>query len=478
VTDFDVVIVGSGAAGLCAALEAADQGASVLVVDSEEVVGGSSRLSGGIIMGAGTKHQAAAGIVDSADELFHDYMALNQWKLEAAVIRRLADECGHNVDWLVGHGVEYLEQLYFSGDERVPRCHVPAAGGPGVIEVLHSRCKARPEIEFALKRRVDRILVEDGRVAGVAVEDDEVRADAVVIASGGFGANPDLIGELYPDAAAAGDWIWYIGADSSRGDALGLAEQVSAQIIGNNRGLLLLTPDFGRKLEIYFPGWLIAVNALGRRFFDETAPYSVTEPLVKSQPGPIYAIFDDAAKKAAQAADAGSSKKQDIPAEQLEYNWVEPVIEDMVAHRKVVKADSIATVAELIGVPAEHLEGTIEGYNDSVAAGSDQLYLKNPALMSPISQPPFYATELRLANVCLTSTGLRINREARVLNARTQPIAGLYAAGECTGGVLGDLYVGSGNSWANCVAFGRIAGRNAAAERARTAQSLSANTAS
>jgi len=464
VRDFDVIVVGSGAAGLCAALEASAVGARVLVVDSEEVVGGSSRLSAGIIMGAGTVIQRASGVEDSADALFHDYMSLNQWKLESAVVRRLADECGPSVDWLTGLGVSYLDQLYFSGDERVPRCHVPSAGGPGVMDVLHTRCKEADNIEFALKRRIDRILVEDGRVVGVAVGDDTVTSGAVVIATGGFGASPELLDVHYPGVAeAAGDWLWYIGATSSRGDAIGLAEQVGAQTIGRDRGLLLLTPNFGRRLEIYFPGWLIIVNRLGRRFFDETAPYSVTEPLVRAQDGPVYAIFDDAAKRAAQPVGYSAAKKQDIPAEIMESNWVEPVLDEMIAKGVVVSAETLPELAAAIGVPAEHLAGTVDGYNDGVDAGRDPFYLKNPALMQRIDTPPYYATELRLSNLCLTSFGLRIDADARVLDERTRPIPSLFAAGECTGGVLGDIYVGSGNSWANCVVFGRVAGRGAAA---------------
>jgi len=466
--DFDVVVVGSGAAGLCAALEAADAGSSVLVIDSEEVVGGSSRLSGGIIMGAGTKLQAALGIEDSPDSLFHDYMSLNQWKLEPAVVRRLADECGPSVDWLVEHGVRFMDRLYYSGDERVPRCHIPVAegiGGTGVIDALYRACRQRPTIEWALNRRIDRILMEDGVAVGVAVDDDQVHASAVVLATGGYGANPDLLAAHFPDTAAGGDWNWYIGAESSRGDVLDMADQIGAQLIGDNRGLLLLEPDFGKRLEISVPGWLMIVNSTGRRFFDETAPYSVTQPLVQAQPGPVYAIFDDGAKRAALSGAA--TKKKSIPAAKVQLNWIEPVIDEMIAAGVVRQAPTIAELAELIGVPIDNLEGTVDGYNIGAAFGRDPYYLKDGRLIRPINQGPFYATELRLSVIAVTSHGLRIDPEARVQDRRTLPIPGLFAAGECTGGVLGATYVGSGNSWANCVTYGRIAGRSAAARSRR-----------
>jgi len=138
----------------------------------------------------------------------------------------------------------------------------------------------------------------------VAAGSDEVRAHTVVIATGGFGANPDLLKQHYDRTTPAGDWLWYIGADSSRGDALGLAKQINAQIIGRNRGLLLLAPDFGPGLDVYLPGWLVVVNQRGHRFFDEMSPYSTTETAIRAQDGPVYAIFDDAAKHAAQRSNA------------------------------------------------------------------------------------------------------------------------------------------------------------------------------
>src|SRR5258707_13890010 len=101
--DVDVLVVGSGAAGLAAALSAREHGAqSVLITESEGLVGGSSRLSGGLMMGAGTRYQRALGIEDDAGSLFHEYMQLNQWKVESAVVRRLAELAGPTVEWVGG----------------------------------------------------------------------------------------------------------------------------------------------------------------------------------------------------------------------------------------------------------------------------------------------------------------------------------------------------------------------------------------
>ena len=130
------------------------------------------------------------------------------------------------IEWLGDLGVEFYDALVYGGDEPVPRVHVPIGRGQGVVDVLHRACR---------DAGVDRLVVDDGAVAGVAVGDDRITAGAVVIATGGFANAPELLAEHFPSAAATGS-AWYIGADGSRGDALRLAEQVDAQLVGHDRG--------------------------------------------------------------------------------------------------------------------------------------------------------------------------------------------------------------------------------------------------
>jgi fumarate reductase flavoprotein subunit len=115
-----------------------------------------------------------------------------------------------------------------------------------------------------------------------------------------------------------------------------------------------------------------------------------------------------------------------------------------------------------MGVPVERFVATVGIYNDDCAAGNDSHYGKRSDVLAPLEKPPFYATELRLSQVAVTAVGLRIDRSARVIDDLGRPVQGLYAAGECTGGVVGETYVGSGNSITNAFVFGRIAGRSAA----------------
>jgi fumarate reductase flavoprotein subunit len=460
--DVDVLVIGSGAAGLAAALSARENGAaSVLVAEAEGVVGGSSRLSGGLTMGAGTRYQRALGITDDADSLFHDYMTLNHWDVEAGVARRLADLAGPSVEWLGDLGVEFYDQLVYGGDERVPRVHVPIGRGQAAVDVLHRACR-QAGVDVALGQRVDRLLVEDGAVTGVAVGADTITAGAVVLATGGFGNDPARLAAHYPSAAATG-WTWYIGAPGSRGDALDLADQVGAQVLGHDRGLRLLHANFAPIYEAYLPGWIVIVNREGRRFFDETAPYGITDGLLRAQGDVAFAVFDSAALQAATAAGVarykqlvpGSTKKQSP-------HWNADVVEQMVQAGKVRRSDSVAGLAAALGLPVEPFEGTVARHNAQVAAGEDPDYLKDPKFLEPIAVPPFYGAEIRPATVCFTACGPRIDRDARVLTATGAPVPGLFAAGECTGGVIGPAYVGSGNSYANCVVFGRVAGSSAA----------------
>lgn len=461
--DVDVLVIGSGAAGLSAALAASQAGAArVLVAEGEGVIGGSSRLSGGLMMGAATRYQKAQGIEDSPEALFHDYMTLNQWKVESAVVERLTQRAGHAVEWLGDLGVEFYDQLVFGGDETVPRVHCPIGRGQAVVDVLYRHCRDAG-IEFALGQRVDRLLVEDGAVVGIAVGDDEISAASVVIASGGFGADDEKRKELFPSVYDTG-WSYYIGADGSRGDALDFTRDVNAQVTGFNRGLRLLHTDFDTMYEAYIPGWLILVNHQGRRFCNETAPYGIMDGLLQEQGDSAYAIFDH--KALVDATELGVARyKQSIPGSTKKQSphWNLDIIDMMLKEGKVQKRDSLRELAAAIGVPPANLEATVDRVNELVELHEDQDYLKDPKFLEPIASGPFYAVEVRPATCCFTACGLRINREAEVLDEAGRVIPGLYAAGEVCGGVIGPRYVGSGNSYGNCVTMGRVAGQSAAA---------------
>ncbi len=450
--DYDVIVVGSGAAGLSAAVSAADEGASVLIVEAGTRVGGSSRLSGGHFYAAGTSVQQQQGVQDSADAMFEHYMTLNQWLVEPSVVRKYCDLSAPTFEWLTGLGVEFKpEGLYRSGVGSTPRGHQPTGEGEQVVNVLDAHRQQRG-VDIVLDARVDGLLTDDdGAICGIRIGEDQATAGAVVLATGGFGANPEMLEELYPQAAANGDWSWYIGTEHAQGDGLKLGQAAGAAIDGRDRGLLLVTPGFSRDLETLLPGWLIVVNEDGRRFCNEMAPYTVLAGLIKHQGGKVYAVFDEGARAAAKPNPASQAY------------WVNEVLERKADQGIITRADSLDALAAEVGINAGALKNTIEHYNVDCETGEDSMFFKPAATgMRPIVSPPFYAAEVRPAIICWTGTGLRINADTEVIGVDAKPIPGLYAAGETVGSLHGDRYIGGGGSYGPCVVFGKVAGANAA----------------
>lgn len=462
--DIDVIVVGGGGAGLAAAVTARDAGARVAIIEADTKLGGSTSLSGGVYYAADTSVQRAKGIEgDTPDAMFEYYMALNQYRVEPALARRICDNAGSDLEWLISLGVEFKpDGLYCSGVESVARGHGAAARGKAITDALETAASAKG-IDVALNTRVTALHRDDtGRVTGVRLGDEVVEAGAVVVATGGFGANPNMLHRLYPEAARHGDdWTWYIGSKHCVGDGLELGSSVGADIVGHNRGLLLTTPGFAKDLEVYVPGWLVYVNREGRRFVDETIEYAVMSGVVQAQTGAsCFALFDDASRAAAKPRREFEQAAMDGL---IVLNWTTDRLDEQIENRKIVKADTLEELALQVGIDPAALATTVAKYNADCARGTDTAFFKDGSVMRPIATSPFYAREVRTAIVCLTSTGLRIDPDARVLDKADRPIAGLFAAGETTGGVLGERYIGGGNSIANAIVFGRIAGASAAA---------------
>ena len=453
-TDFDVIVVGAGGAGMAAALTATAHGARVLLLDAAERCGGSTSLSGGVYYAASTSVQRAIGIADdTADAMYLYYMTLNQHKVEPALVRALCDGAADGLEWLISLGVRFPpEGLYASGVERIARGHAAAGRGAEIAEALENHLSGKA-IDVALKTRVRALIRDDsGAVTGVDVDGQKVFANAVILATGGMGASTEMLSRHYPEAAAQAERAWYIGSKHCRGDGLALGESMGADIVGHDRGLLLITPGFSQDLEVFLPGWLVYVNRDGRRFVDETTEYAVLSGVVKDQlNGECFALFDEETRAKAPRG------PYPVP------SWEADALARLADQGRVFRAPTLDGLAEAAGIRAGALATTVEAYNADCAGGADTAFFKDADLLRPIARGPFYAVRMRPSIVCLTSTGLRIDRTARVLDRDDRPIPGLYAAGETTGGVLGERYIGGGNSIANAIVFGRIAGTAAAA---------------
>lgn len=461
--DFDVVIVGGGGAGLAAAHGAAEQGARVLLLEAGDRPGGSLALSGGVFYAANTSVQRAAGITtDTPDAMFRYYMATNHYKLDSAVIRRLCDEATPVFEWLLSIGVEFPQsQLFGAGLDSVKRGHRAGGLGKQIAEALEGALGRHDKVDIALRSRVTELVRDaSGAVAGVRLNGETVSAGAVVLASGGIGGSKEMVSRYLPRTSIYGDWVWYIGAPTNRGDGVAMGLDAGGVVTGIDTGSIMMTPAFGNDFEPYIPGWLVFVSHEGRRFADETIDYAVSSNLVRDLPGgECFALLDEATRNAPRAGNmASKDQKNAYPFA----SWTADRLESMTRTGKLFCASTVAELAEKAGINAERLQHTVEVYNRDCAAGHDSQFGKSKELLQPIAKPPFYAARLRPAVIGVTGAGLRTDAEARVLDAFDRPIAGLYAAGETVGGIHGELYVGGGGMIANAIVYGRIAGANAA----------------
>jgi fumarate reductase flavoprotein subunit len=454
--DFDVIVIGGGIAGLTAAIAAREAGATVALLEARNQLGGSAALSGGEIYAAGTQEQRKAGIKDSPDDLYDYYRTVNQFRVEPRMVRTFADNAVQALEWAHAHGVQTDPPgvVDMSG---VFRGHHVVGGGAGLIEVLAAAAH-RAGVEIVFQSRVDELLVKDGRVVGVRQAGEAYHAGAVVVASGGFAQNSDLLHRYYPDALAAGDWVSSHAAPMCQGDALKLAAQVGADLTGDNRGLVTVRP---RPIGIFESKKYIFVNQRGQRFMDEANYYSVIAHGIRKQPGSLaFYVFDEDARllNTGDYDRATPFRRLD-----LQLDWI-GASKSAVATGRIAQADTLSELAAQVGMDAEVIESTVAYFNADVEHGEDSRFFKPSHYLAPIRRAPFYAVEARPCAVVLTGYGIRIDPGAHVLTPAGKSVPGLYAAGEAVGNHYGEIYVASGSSICGGLVFGRFAGENAAAE--------------
>lgn len=471
--DYDIVVVGGGGAGLSAAYHAARNGASVMLVEAGPTLGGATALAGGVVYAAGTSVQRAAGIVDSAEDMFQYMMTLNQWSIKPALAKRLCDNGAHMIDWLIELGNEFPPDLVIeSGVGGRPRGHQSVDAGFGIAKSLINAIGAQG-VEVALGSRVSDLLVEDGRVVGIRSGDIDLRAHAVIVTTGGFANNPEMVKRLWPTAAAHGGRLtsFYAEAPYNVGDGILLAERAGANIMGIDNGLLVMSPNFKPDMSYALPEWAMVVNRDGKRFVPEDASYAVCGYLVNEQPEMrCFAIFDEEALLDACADDSVFKVYINDPGND---SWRVDVIRDQVAKGRVKVADTIAELAKRSDIDPITLELTVNRYNDLMDRGEDVDFFKETAKYLPIRTGPFYAVEIRATAMVSCHAGIEIDADGHVLDGHGRVIQGLYAGGEVLGCTLGRRYIGGGIGIANALTFGRIAGETAAAECAQMHQIIS-----
>lgn len=469
--DYDLIVLGAGGAGLAGAVWAAEAGCKVLVLEAEGKIGGSTALSDGVFNAAGTSVQRALGFEDSVDAYFDYYMALNGWRQPAGLIRTFCEEATPTLEWLISLGVNipvHLAQkpknatfvsgplsggLYSSGVEHPPRGHAPAEGGKEHIDAMENR-RAVLGVELVLNTRVENLLVENGAVRGVIVEGEPYRSQAVLLACGGITkAGHEMIRTWWPDALACmpeGVVPRSPAGAGHRGDGLKMGQQAGADIVGINCGLINhgpMLPNAPSGNNGTPPTSLVYVNGQGHRFAPETAPYAVMPGVIKAQGYNCWGVFDEAERLRLDPDKGGVYR-----------SWEPQFVLDSVARGDMIEADSIEELARKCGMRPGALRTEIEEYNADIPTGVDRRFLRDLKGLHPISQAPFYAFRFGNVGFTVTNVGPRIDSGAHVLDPDGRIIPGLFAAGENGAGVIGDHYVGGGNSVANAITMGRVAG--------------------
>jgi 3-oxo-5alpha-steroid 4-dehydrogenase len=462
----DVLIMGSGAAGMSAAIEARARGAEVRVYEMLPIPGGSSSLSGGVCyLGGGTPLQKTLGFEDSIEDMYRFMVAASGAYAPLEKIELYCNQSLEHFDWLVENGVKYAERfspekelsheeasLYFCGNERAypyrelarpaPRGHVPPAknqtGGRSLMQSLLAAAQ-RHGVAVATDAACERlILASDGAVIGLEVRDARgvrrVRArKGVVLAAGGFIHNPEMLKKHAPELYSCAPH-WARAGDLGIGIRMGMS--IGANVLHMHHGFAVL--------PLYPPENVlkgVVVNARGQRCVTEDSYYGVMgHELLFHQGGRGYLIVDRGSDYAAP-----------------DYRLV-----------AVAQAPTLAALESALGMPQDSLQQTVAYYNRFAERGEDPLLGKGKDYLAPLIAPPFKAYDLGIDKAFYavhTFGGLETTVNAEVIDVEGHVIPGLYAAGRTSAGIPVAPYYASGLSIGDSTFFGRRAAAHAAARQ-------------
>jgi len=459
----DVLVAGSGAAGVCAALEAKTQNVEVLLIESLPRLGGASAMSGGVVYaGGGTSLQRALNIEDSVEAMYEFIVTSGSRHPQLDKIQLYCESSPAHFDWLVAQGVTYKqsftkakglpfgdESLYYSGNELAwpsaelarpaPRGHVPGVpgmnGGRTLMEALLARLK---KLGVATRTGLagQRLVVEnDGRVVGMVVEGASgtvnIRArNGVVLACGGFIHNRDMLRRYAPELYDC-SVPWGNAGDLGGGINMGIAAGAEALRMHQGFAIAPMYPP-----ENVLSG--IVVNASGQRFISEESYHGVLgHAIAFHQQGKAWLITD--------SASSYSFAQDNFPL--------------------VARSNTLGDLAALAGFPQGALQHTLAYYNRFASVGRDPLFQKNHQFLRPLQGPPYSAWDVSVDRAFFpahTFGGLHTDVDGRVINSFGDAIPGLFAAGRTVAGLPTAPYIASGLSVGDCSFFGRRAGIAAA----------------
>ncbi|MFC7678846.1 flavocytochrome c [Paenibacillus sp. GCM10028914] len=439
----DVVVVGSGGAGLSAAVEAKEAGKSVVVLEKMPIIGGNTNRATGGINAAETTIQEENGIKDSKQTFYDDTLKGGHDKNDPELLQTLVDNAPEAIYWLNDMGAG-ISRVTLSGGATNPRIHTPADGspiGPVVVNVLSKKLEEL-DVDILLNTTAKKLIEKDGVVVGVEAVDKNdnpftVNAKAVILATGGFGANSEMVEQYRPELKGFSTTN-HAGAT---GSGIIMAQEVGADLMQIEE--IQIHPTTDPETGYLFTEGLrgdgaILVNKEGKRFTDELLTRDVVSQNILKQTDKMAYLIVNQEMAEENASLAG-------------------YIKDGYA----TKGDDLASLAKEIGIDAATLESTLKTYTQAVKNGKDEEFGRDH-LTQTLENGPYYAIPVT-PGIHHTMGGLKIDTQTHVLNKEGKAISGLYAAGELTGGVHGGNRIG-GNAVADIIVFGRIAGQTAAKE--------------
>ncbi|MEJ6357000.1 flavocytochrome c [Lactiplantibacillus plantarum] len=438
--NYDVVIIGSGGAGLTAAIQAHELGLNPVILEKMSKIGGNTTRASSGMNAAETNVQLHHHIVDSFGDFYGETLKGGGGMNNQALLKFFTEHSALAIDWLADHGIK-LDDLTITGGMSVMRTHRPSSmapiGGFLVTELLKQ--VAADQLPLFTDVKVDELVVEAGKISGVKATTPDgavtITAGAVLLATGGFGANKTLLGQYRDDLKN----YQTTNQPGATGDGILLAQAIGAKLVDMDQ--VQVHPTVQQDTDhAYLIGeavrgeGAILVDNQGARFVNELdTRKNVTAAIDQLGGTGAYLIFDRGIRDRVKAV-------------------------EFYDHIGLVKTGTdLETLATATGLDAATLKQTVADWNQAVANHNDAAFNRTTGMDRDIAAGPFYSIHIVPA-VHYTMGGIAINPATQVLNQDERPIAGLFAAGEVVGGLHGNNRIG-GNSIAETVIFGRQAGQ-------------------
>jgi fumarate reductase flavoprotein subunit len=475
--EYDVVVIGSGASGKSAALAAAQGGLSVAILEKLPETGGSSVYAEGTAAFESSE-QKARGVPDAAgkhfpskEEGFRRYTEYSHHRANPDVVRTQVENTAETIDLYKSLGVTYTDVTIYAYDQphELYTFHRPEGLGAHCQEVL-LKAVEDAGVEIFTATPAKRLVLENGAVTGVIAQDSDgntlrIAAKAVILASGGFGNNPDLV-EKYSWFGRTAHDMYQCVPTANTGDGLTMALQAGADTESLG-ALMIIACARGKTLTSHTSGAgsqpVLWVNKTARRFASEEVALSFADTgntLAKQPDATVYAIIDQATVTHLMEDGSDIGLGDFIPYH-AKLDHLQAELDEDVAAGRAWKADTIDGLARAVGLDPDVFTATVAEYDEACDKGDDALFFKPAQFLRPVRTAPYYAINMA-ASVLVSCGGIRVNGNMQVTDKSYTPIPGLYAVGMEASGLYGDTYnldvPGTANGFAH--ASGRVAGRH------------------